>query len=178
MTRQLESSLKPWSKRCIHFVKFAMRWAISECRVDRRGRRCSELPNKESDSTLTFGLQYLSAPNTVAFALYFENPIPASPFNVVAGQQGRVDFEVVSGDARYSNMLSNSEVEVILEGLPSPSTLSDGDVLTLRGKLVLNQFTLPLDYAWGDVPDQELALMAGVVDVDCEAEYMMAEVVY
>jgi len=49
---------------------------------------------------------------------------------------------------------------------------------SLNGKFVLNRFTLPPEQSWSEVADPVLPLLAGPVDVDCEAECKAAEAVF
>ncbi len=129
-----------------------------------------------ADDALSLQLQYTDAPGSVAFAAYLEDPIPAEPFAVSAGQQGRFDFEVFLAGVGYGSELSGGEVEVRLDSLPSPAALTDGDRVVLQGSLLINQFSLPEKAAVGETATGVLDLASGSVDIDCETTYQSVEV--
>lgn len=62
------------------------------------------------------------------------------------------------------------------DDLPSPSTLSDGDVVRLEGTLLTGGFSLPERSASGEAGAGALGVAPGSVDVSCEAVYQLAEV--
>ena len=141
-----------------------------------RSLRCIYRQSTGADNTLSLQLQYLDSPDTVAFALYVDDPVPATPFAVAAGGQGRYSFEAFSDGVGYRDALSDGEVELRLDDLPSPSTLSDGDVVPLEGTVLIDGFSLPERPASGDVGDGALNLAPGSVDVSCDAVFRLAEV--
>lgn len=139
--------------------------------------RCIYSQNTGADSSLSLQLQYLESPGYVAFALYLSDPIPSAPFAVAAGQQGRFDFEVFAGGVGYRDDLVSGEVEVRLDDLPSPSSLSDGDNVVLEGVLLVNQFSLTERSATGESGAGLLNLASGSVEINCESKFRMVDVV-
>ena len=129
-----------------------------------------------ADNTLSLQLQYLDSPDSVAFALYVDDPVPATPFAAAAGQQGRYSFEAFSDGVGYRDELGDGEVELRLDDLPSPSTLSDGDVVRLDGVLLVGRFSLPERPASGEAGTGALGLAPTEVDVGCDAVFQLVEV--
>ena len=155
--------------------------------IDAASLDCIYRQDTGASDTLNLQLQYLESPNNVAFALYVEDAVPAVPFVASAGQQGRFVFEAFRGGTAYQEELSNAELEIQLDALPSPSTLSDGDVVPLRGTLQIVPFTLAEAASSGSAdretasqeagPNADLALENSTIDINCEAVYQLAEVV-
>ena len=141
-----------------------------------RSLRCIYRQSTGADNTLSLQLQYLDSPDTVAFALYVDDPVPATPFAAAAGGQGRYSFEAFSDGVGYRDALGDGEVELQLDDLPSPSTLSDGDVVPLEGTLLIDGFSLPERSASGDAGGGTLDLAPTSVDVSCEAVFRLVEV--
>lgn len=130
------------------------------------------------DDQLFLSLQYLSGPNAVAFSLALDNPIPATPFSAIAGQQGMFTFFAYTSDVGYRDTLANSEIELQLASLPLPSDLSDGDIVPLEGRILVNEFSLIERPASGIAGTRQLLLATQTLDVDCEAQYQEAELVF
>ena len=141
-----------------------------------RSLRCIYRQSTGADNTLSLQLQYLDSPDTVAFALYVDDPVPATPFAVTAGRQGSYSFEAFSDGVGYRDALSDGEVELRLDDLPSPSILSDGDVVPLEGTVLIDGFSLPETSGSGDVGGGALDLAPGSVDVSCDAVFQLVEV--
>ena len=138
---------------------------------------CNYFQNTGADNTLSLELQYLESADRVSFALFISDPIPAMPFAASAGQQGQFDFEVFFDSVGYRDVLSNGEVEVRLDNLPSPSALSDGDTFMLEGSLLINQFNLEERAATGEAGSGALNLASGSVDIACEVTFQTANVI-
>lgn len=123
-------------------------------------------------NTWLLQVQYLSSPNDVAFALYSENPTPATPFVVSTGQQGTFPFEVFMENNGFGDNLINDEITISLDDLPSPSALTDGNIVSFKGSLLVNQFTLPNMSVTDETDNMELVLVAGNVDINCAAVFL------
>jgi hypothetical protein len=130
--------------------------------------RCLYQQSTGADDTLSLQLQYLDTPNSVAFALYIDDPRPARPFRATPGEVGACTLEVAFDGTMYSTALRGTELALNLDALPAPATLTPGDTVRLRGTLKLDALSLPVS---GDSAAAPLDLAAGSVPLDCEASY-------
>lgn len=145
--------------------------------IDSESLSCNYRQSFGASSLLELQLQYLDSPNSVAFALFISNPVPAEPYTAAAGEQGSFSFEVFLEGVRYSDELDNSEVEVLLDSLPSPDNLSNGDAVTLSGSLIIEQFSLVERFFTNEMGSRVLELNAGSVGIDCVATYQLSETI-
>jgi len=122
-------------------------------------------------------LLYNSSPDTLAFYLIITDPVPAIPYTAAAGEQGSFEFWTYLDNVGYRDTLSNGEVEVQLDSLPSPSSLSDGDVVELNGELVISSFSLNQRDATSETDGSFLDLAADRIDIDCSATFQRIETV-
>jgi hypothetical protein len=137
--------------------------------------RCIYRQDVGASQNLSLQLQYISEPDSVAFAAYIDNPVPATPFVARPQDVGRLSFEVVLGQARYQLDLTHEEIAVHLDELPPPSSLNPEETVRLRGRLEVTAFSLPRAWSEGDAADS-LKLAAGFVSIDCEAVFQESEV--
>jgi len=138
---------------------------------------CIYRQSRGADESLSLQMQFLDSPDTIAFALYVDDPVPATPFTAVAGEQGRFSFEAFVDDVRYQDELANNELMLELEELPAPSTLSDGEMVSLRGALTMDPLSLAERASTGDAGDRTLALAANRIEIDCEAPFQLSDAV-
>lgn len=137
--------------------------------------RCLYRQSTGARDELSLQLQYLSAPNHVAFAVYMTNPAPAKPFVATPGDVDSFTFEAfVDATSGYRSDLEQAEIAVHLDELPQPSALSPGDPVQLHGQLELAEFTMPA--VGDDASEATLHVPAGSVAVDCEATFQRAQV--
>ena len=122
-------------------------------------------------------LLYNSSPDTLAFYLIITDPVPAIPYTAAAGEQGSFEFWTYLDNVGYRGTLSDGEVEVQLDSLPSPSSLSDGDVVELNGELVISSFSLSQRDATSETDGSFLDLAADQIDIDCSATFQRIETV-
>jgi hypothetical protein len=136
---------------------------------------CSYRQSTVADDSLYLQLQYLSGPNSVAFAAYLEDPIPAKQFVATPRDVGRFEFEAFRGDDGYEAELREAEITVRLDDLPAPSSLSDGEVVHLQGVIEIAAFSLPARVAM-EAPGEPLDLAPATVAVDCKPRFRLSPV--
>jgi len=129
------------------------------------------------DDALSLQFLYESAPNTLAFYLIVDDPIPATPYSALAGQQGRFEFWAYSNEVGYRDTLANSEVELQLDSLPLPSELSEGDIIFLKGNILISEYSLIERPASGIPGTRLLPIAAQSLQIACEVEFQTAETV-
>lgn len=132
--------------------------------------RCIYRQNTGSDDTVSLQIQYLDTPDTVAFALYVDNPKPARPFNASPSEATHWNFEAAVDGKMYSYAAFGTELTLHLDALPATSTLEPGHTVRLHGSLDIGAFSLPSSLVGGPAA-YPLELAAGSVPVDCEASY-------
>ena len=151
--------------------------ALDGTTIESESLSCTYRQSFGASDLLELQLQYLDTPTTVSFALYLSEPEPSEPFSATAGQQGSFSFEVFQDGVNYSAELVNSEIEVQLDALPAPGSLSDGEVVSLNGRLLISQFSLLERVFTGEAGTRVLDLAAGTVGIDCETEFQLVQTV-
>jgi hypothetical protein len=134
--------------------------------IPSQGLRCGYRQNTGADDSLDLQLQYLSAPNAVAFSAYITDPVPAKPFVATPRDVKRFDFEAVAG-GNYSAKLQEAEITLRLDDLPAPSSLEDRKVVHLHGTLEITAFSLPARTTAEGSDAGTLDLAPATVAVDC-----------
>lgn len=124
-----------------------------------------------ADNTLSLQIQYLDTPDTVAFALYIDDPKPAHPYRATPSDVGACTFEAALEGKMYGRVLQAAEVTLSLDTLPAPSTLTPGEIVRLHGALDISALSLPPQPDPGEAPPAPLKLAAASVPIDCEASY-------
>jgi hypothetical protein len=106
--------------------------------------RCIYRQNTGSDDTLSLQIQYLDTPDTVAFALYINDPTPAHPFRATPGElvEREWGFEAALDGTMYQVGLYGTQATLSLDTLPAPSTLVDGAAVRLHGRLDIGAVAL------------------------------------
>lgn len=140
--------------------------------------RCIYRQSTGSDDTLSLQIQYLDTPDTVAFALYIDDPKPAHPFRATPGElvEREWAFEAAFDGTMYSAGLYGTQATLELDALPAPSTLAPGATVRLHGRLDITDVSLSPPPLPGGPPGTPLQLAASSVPVDCEASYQESEV--
>ncbi|HEX2875238.1 MAG TPA: hypothetical protein VHP33_28500 [Polyangiaceae bacterium] len=135
--------------------------------------RCIYRQNTGSNDTLSLQLQYLDTPDTVAFALYINDPKPARPFRATPGEAVELEwgFEAALDGTMYTAGLNGGQATLSLDALPAPSTLVPGETVRLHGRLDINDVSLSSPSIPGGSAGTPLELAASSVPVDCEASY-------
>jgi hypothetical protein len=133
--------------------------------------RCIYRQGTGANTTLSLQIQYLDSPDTVAFALYIDDPAPAHPFRATPREAGAWTLEVALDGQMYGNVLQGPEVTLSLDTLPAPSTLTPGQTFPLHGELAISALSLPRQPDPGPAATAPLALAGGSVPLDCEASY-------
>lgn len=134
---------------------------------------CSYRQSTGSSDELDLQLQYLSAPDSVAFAVYLTDPRPAKPFAATPREVKRFDFEAFVEKELYRSDRDLKGITVHLDELPPPSSLKPGDTVQLRGYLELEDLTLSAISGEGDSTVQ---ILAGAVAIDCDAKFQEVQV--
>jgi len=138
---------------------------------------CNYRESFGASNEVSLQFQYLSSPGRVAFSLIITDPVPAIPFTAAAGEQGSFEFFAFLEGVGYRDTLNNLEVEVQLDSLPSPSSLSDGDVVKLNGELLIGKFSLSQRDATSETDGSFLDLAADRIDIDCSATFQRSQTV-
>ena len=133
--------------------------------------RCIYRQATGADDTLSLQLQFLRHPDHVAFAVYVDDPRPATPYEGAAGQDSHFDFEAYADDVGYRSTLRRGEIVVHLDALPSPDELSDGQDISLRGRLDFNEFSVSETDAYGATGAGRLGVGPGKVPIVCTTSF-------
>ena len=135
--------------------------------------RCIYRQSKGADDTLSLQIQYLDTPDTVAFALYMDDPKPARPFRDAPGElvEREWGFEAALDGTMYTAGLYGTQATLSLDNLPAPSSLVPGEVVRLHGRLDISDVSLSSPSIPGGPPGKGLDLTASSIPVDCEASY-------
>lgn len=144
--------------------------------IDYQAVRCIYRQSTGSSSTLSLQIQYLDTPDTVAFALYVDDPAPARPFRATPGEPHVWNFEAAVDGTMYSSDLASTEATLSLDALPAPSTLVPGTTVRLHGRLDIGAVSLSGPALSGGPPGAPLELAGGSVPIDCEASYQESQV--
>lgn len=139
--------------------------------------QCIYRQHTGADDGVSLQLQFLSAPNKIAFELILESPMPGSPFIALAGHPGGFGFSVFNDDNLYGSILNDSEIILMIDDLPFPDSLKPGNTVHLRGSMELSQFSLPDAHEPNEESGTSLEVAAGIVEFDCKAKFQMVQVV-
>ena len=139
--------------------------------IQSSSQRCKFDQTTGSFQRLDLEVWYLTSAGDIAFGLALTDPIPAEPYTASAGQQGTTELVAFHDNARYSQHLQDAQISVSLDSLPSPSSLTSGDVIALSGQLSVQPLSLPISSSASNKAAEALWLVAQDLQINCEAQF-------
>ena len=139
--------------------------------IQSSAQRCNFDETTGSFQQLEVEVWYLTSAGDIAFGLTLTDPIPAEPYTASEGQQGSTELVAYHDEARYSQRLQDAQISVSLDSLPSPSSLTSGDVIALSGQLSVQPLSLPISSSASNKAAETLPLVAQDLQIDCEAQF-------